>query len=907
MKKILYSLCFLWLGCISCLTGNSQSFFTEDLFPQYMYANGTSAGDLVPYVFRATLTGLQPGTVYYYSVHAVLTTDSKPGVGSGYSIVASENSAFTLYNETGPNPPNGGSFTADSRGGFSGWFTLIPVSHRRFRAGTSLQLEVIAQPTSGGSAVGDATFFYSTNTVKVLNWGGSSTQATAIRSTAATGAKAKNFVMLYATENPVAGDRPVSGAVVENDGYEAPSSDVAAVYYSDFYVKNVDKVDKAWGALLPNDLATGLRKIVRYNFDGTEAGSSSSADGSWAGVGETVTTVNPSGGTSAVIVLDGSIVTLPAPVVIKNDPELAFAAGFPSEVYTGAADFTAVTTSKSTAPLTYSSSSEAVATVDAAGVVHVVGAGTTEIKVIQAEDATYYADTVVKTLLVTVPKSIPKLAFSASFPASVITGSPDFNAGVTSDAPAVITYSSSNAAVATIDANGLIHLTGIGSTDITATQAEDASYTAATVTKTLTVVDKQVPEVVFLPISARIYGDASFDAGATASSGVSPVYSTNNAAVAKVVDGKIVITGAGTAVITAVFPANASYSQNTASQTLVVDKKALSIIADDKSRKQGEANPLFTVKYSGFVNDDNNVNALQTQPQVTTTATTASPAGNYLITISGATASNYAISYVPGNLVVEVVLLENVITFPVISMKTYGQADFEAGAVAGSGLAISYSSSNAEVAVVAGTKIHITGAGTTVITASQAGDATHAAATAVTQTLTVGKALLAVAAKNVSKKQGEANPGFTVTYDGFVNGDNQAVLTTLPVATSTAVTASAAGIYPITVSGGGAADYDLVYISGKLTIYPVTGENQDDLMAYCDAPGRLKINLNVQTAVKVNIQLFTASGKKVLDMPASLAKGFNSFYVNTDKLAAGIYPLRVSGGDLLLKSKVIIR
>lgn len=907
MKKILYSLCFLWLGFISCLSGNAQSFFTEDLFPQYMYGNSTFAGDLVPYVFRATLTGLQPGTVYYYSVHAVLTTDSKPGYGSGYSIVANESGDFMLYNETGPNPPNGGSFTPDSKGNFTGWFTLVPINQRRFKAGNSLQVEVIAQPTSGGVAAGDATFFYSTNTVKVLTWGSASTQATAIRSTAATGAKAKNFVMLYATETPGASDRPLSGAVIENDGYEAPGSDVAAVYYSDFYVKNVDKVDKAWGALLPNDLASGLRKIVRYNFDGTEAGSSSSADGVWAGAGGAVTTVNPTGGTSTVIVLDGSVVTLPAPVVIKNEPELAFATGFPAEVYTGATDFTAVVTSKSTAAITYSSSNAAVATIDAAGLVHIVGAGTTGITVIQAEDATYYSDTVVKTLLVTVPKSEPKLTFPASFPASVITGSSDFNAGVTSDAPAAIIYSSSNAAVATIDASGVIHLTGIGSTEITASQAADDKYTAATVIKTLTVVDKQVPEIVFLPISAKIYGDAAFDAAATASSGVAPVYSTNNAAVAKVTDGKIEITGAGTAVITAVFTANASYSQNSASQTLVVDRKGLSVIADDKSRKQGEANPLFTVHYFGFVNGDTNINAFQTQPQLGTTATAASVAGNYPINISGVTAVNYAVSYVPGNLVVEPVLLENQITFPAINARTYGQPDFEAGAVASSGLAISYSTSNPDVAVVSGNKVHITGAGTAAITANQAGDATHKAAEQATQTVTVGKALLAVTANSVSKKQGDVNPAFTLTYDGFVNGDNQAVLSSIPVAVSAATTTSAAGIYPITVNGGAANDYDMVYVSGKLTIYPVTGESQDDLMAYCDAPGHLKVNLNVQNAVKVNIQLFDAAGKKVVDMPVNLAKGFNSYYINVSRLSTGIYPLRVSGGDLLLKSKVIIR
>ncbi len=77
----------------------------------------------------------------------------------------------------------------------------------------------------------------------------------------------------------------------------------------------------------------------------------------------------------------------------------------------------------------------------------------------------------------------------------------------------------------------------------------------------------------------------------------------------------------------------------------------LTITADDKSKALGEANPVLTVTYSGFVNSDGPAQ-LTTQPAITTTALTTSPAGQYPITAAGATDPNYTITYVPGVLTV---------------------------------------------------------------------------------------------------------------------------------------------------------------------------------------------------------------------------------------------------------------
>jgi gliding motility-associated-like protein len=81
----------------------------------------------------------------------------------------------------------------------------------------------------------------------------------------------------------------------------------------------------------------------------------------------------------------------------------------------------------------------------------------------------------------------------------------------------------------------------------------------------------------------------------------------------------------------------------------------LTITADDKDRFYGDANPVFTFKYSGFVNNEG-VAQLTTLPIGNSVGPTAT-IGQYPITISGAVAPNYTFNYVPGTLTVKSTLI----------------------------------------------------------------------------------------------------------------------------------------------------------------------------------------------------------------------------------------------------------
>ena len=95
-----------------------------------------------------------------------------------------------------------------------------------------------------------------------------------------------------------------------------------------------------------------------------------------------------------------------------------------------------------------------------------------------------------------------------------------------------------------------------------------------------------------------------------------------------------------------------NYNVTYVNGTLTVTKAPLTITAKDYTIKQGEALPTFEATYEGFKNDETEA-VLTKQPTITTTATSASGPGDYYITVSGAEAQNYEISYVGGKLTIE--------------------------------------------------------------------------------------------------------------------------------------------------------------------------------------------------------------------------------------------------------------
>ena len=118
------------------------------------------------------------------------------------------------------------------------------------------------------------------------------------------------------------------------------------------------------------------------------------------------------------------------------------------------------------------------------------------------------------------------------------------------------------------------------------------------------------------------------------------------------------------------------------------------------------------------------------------------------------------------------------------------------------------------------------------------GTVTNDAVIFVGGTLTITQAPLTVGVQDVTITEGDAIPTFTLTYDGWRNNDNaDNAFITMPVASTTATSSMVPGVYPITVSGGEAANYALTYTQGTLTIKEREPIENGDLVLNGDLEG----------------------------------------------------------------------
>ena len=108
---------------------------------------------------------------------------------------------------------------------------------------------------------------------------------------------------------------------------------------------------------------------------------------------------------------------------------------------------------------------------------------------------------------------------------------------------------------------------------------------------------------------------------------------------------------AGSYTITPYGLSSGNYDITFVPNTLAVYQRVLTITAANKSMTYGAALPTLTATYSGFASGETAQN-LTKQPTLTTTAKVGSPVKSYPIVASGATISNYSMSYVSGTLTV---------------------------------------------------------------------------------------------------------------------------------------------------------------------------------------------------------------------------------------------------------------
>jgi len=198
---------------------------------------------------------------------------------------------------------------------------------------------------------------------------------------------------------------------------------------------------------------------------------------------------------------------------------------------------------------------------------------------------------------------------------------------------------------------------------------------------------------------------------------------------------------------------------------------------------------------------------------------TPTSAGSF---IANVTASNAGGTSAPAALNFTINKANQTITFAALSAKTYGDAAFTLTGTASSGLTVSYASSNTAVATVSGNTVTIVGAGTTNITASQAGDANYNPATDVVRSLTVNPKALTITGVTANNKVQDGTTAATLsgtpTLNGVVTGDEADVtISGTPTATfasATPGTGIAVTVTGYTLSGAKASFYTVSQPTG---------------------------------------------------------------------------------------------
>ena len=202
--------------------------------------------------------------------------------------------------------------------------------------------------------------------------------------------------------------------------------------------------------------------------------------------GETTITASFAGNDNYNAANDSYTLTVAKADAVNSD--LSFASATATATYGDATVTSPTLNNPHQLPLTWSSSNKDVATVNASGVVTIVGAGETVISAAYAGNDTYGANTISYTL--TVNKYQPKITF-ASTSVTVKLGEDFTPPKVTTDPKELeFVYTSSDENVAKVDASsGEVVIVGSGTTRITATFNATRNYHYASSYYDLTVED----------------------------------------------------------------------------------------------------------------------------------------------------------------------------------------------------------------------------------------------------------------------------------------------------------------------------------------------------------------------------------------------------------------------------------
>ena len=245
--------------------------------------------------------------------------------------------------------------------------------------------------------------------------------------------------------------------------------------------------------------------------------------------------------------------------------------------------------------------------------------------------------------------------------------------------------------------------------------------------------------------------------------------------------------------------------------TLTINKAPLYITINNETKVYGENNPSFTLSYDGLKNGETTP-AWIARPAFSTAATQKSDVGTYIVSAT-CEARNYDVTIAEGSLTITPAPLKIIANK---ATRQYYEENPEFSFTC-EGLIAETADALTIMPVFTTDANKKSDVGTYTITPSGA-TAKNYAIEYKTGQLMITKRPLIAKADDATRLYGDGNPAFSVTYTGFVNNENENVLTEQPSVSSAAVPTSNVGTYPITISRASAKNYEISYEQGIMTI-----------------------------------------------------------------------------------------
>lgn len=238
--------------------------------------------------------------------------------------------------------------------------------------------------------------------------------------------------------------------------------------------------------------------------------------------------------------------------------------------------------------------------------------------------------------------------------------------------------------------------------------------------------------------------------------------------------------------------------------------------------------------------------------------------------------------------------------FDSIPKLKYGVSPYKLHAYTNYGLTVSYKSANDSIALITNDILTIKKGGSCYIYASVLvnGDTLVAK-----RYLVVDKVPLLTIVNSINRMAGKPDPDFSITYEGFKNGDDESSFDKAPDIISSATIGSPVGKYDLIASNGESDNYYFIYVPGILTIFPEVGisdVNSNKIGIYPNPASNL-LTISGLKPGKATVEIYNMQGKLVYS-------NFNvTKYIDISNLYPSIYLVKVNEKERIVISQVILK